>query len=71
MKNTTMKTPLKILMLVLVAGSACAAFAGLIGIVPPSAFLSSEVAFFLYSAAGMTLIGLNDNGGRTGAKLAV
>jgi hypothetical protein len=66
-----MKTTLKILMLVLVAGSACAAFAGLIGIVPASAFLSSEVAFFLYSAAGMTLIGLTDNGGRTGAKLAV
>jgi hypothetical protein len=68
MKNTTTKTTLKILMLVLGAGSAAAAFAGLIGIVPPSAFLSSEVAFFLYAAVGMTLIGLNDCGCRTGGK---
>ena len=59
-----MKTALKILMLVLIAGSACTAFAGLIGIAPVSAFLTSEVAFFLYSAAGMMFIGLNDCGCR-------
>ena len=68
MKNTTMKSALYILMLVLGAGSACIAFAGLIGIVPTSAFFSSEVAFCLYGAAGMALIGLNDCGCRTVTK---
>jgi hypothetical protein len=68
MKNTTMKSTLYILMLVLAAGSAAAAFAGLFGLVPPSAFFSSEVAFCLYGAAGMCLIGLNDCGHRTVTK---
>jgi len=64
MKNTNMKTTLRIAMLVLCAGFAALAFAGLIGIFPTAAFLSSEVAFFLYAATGMTLIGLCDNGSR-------
>ena len=68
MKNTTMKSALYILMLVLGAGSAAAAFAGIAGFVPSSAFFSSEVAFSLYGAAGMCLIGLNDCGCRTSTK---
>jgi hypothetical protein len=59
-----MKTALKILMLVLLAGYSCAAFAGLVGILPSSAFFTSEVALFLYSAAGIMFIGLNDCGCR-------
>lgn len=68
MKNTTMKNTLNILMLVIGAGSAFAVFAGLIGIIPLSAFPSGEVAFSLYLAAGMALIGLNDNGCRVSAR---
>ena len=63
-ERTKMKTALKILMLVLVAGYTLAAFAGLIGILPTSAFLTSEFALFLYSAAGIMFIGLNDCGCR-------
>ncbi len=68
MKNTTMKTALYILMLILAAGTAGAAFAGLVGLFPLSAFFGSEVAFFLYAAVGMALIGLNDCGRRTVTK---
>ena len=71
MKNTTMSTSLKISMLVLGAGSFCTAFAALIGIVSPSALFSGEIAFFLYAAAGMALIGLNDCGCRSGRKYYV
>ncbi len=63
-ESTTMKTALKILMLLLIASSACTAFAGLIGLAPVSVFLTSEVTFCLYSAAGIMFIGLNDCGCR-------
>jgi hypothetical protein len=59
-----MKTALKVLMLVLLAGYSCAAFAGLVGFLPASAFLTSEVTRFLYSAVGIMFIGLNDCGCR-------
>jgi hypothetical protein len=66
-----MKSILTILMLVLSAGYTLAAFAGLVGILPSSAFLGSEVAFILYSLAGLAFIGLNDTGRRTSKVYAV
>ena len=59
-----MKTALRLLMLLLLAGYSLAAFAGLVGILPSSAFFTSEVALLLYSAAGIMFIGLNDCGCR-------
>ncbi len=47
-------------MLVLSAGCALAAFAGLTGVAPSSAFLTSDVAMMLYSMVGALLIGFND-----------
>jgi hypothetical protein len=66
-----MKSTLTILMLVLIAGYTLAAFAGLVGILPSSAFLGSEVVFFVYSLAGLAFIGLNDTGRRTSKVYAV
>ena len=66
-----MKSILTILMLVLSAGYTLAAFAGLVGILPPSAFLTSEVVFFVYSLASLVSIALNDSGRRTSAVYAV
>jgi hypothetical protein len=66
-----MKSTLTILMLVLIASCTLAAFAGLVGILPSSAFLGSEAAFILYSLAGLTFIGLNDTGRRTSTVYAV
>ena len=66
-----MKSTLTILMLVLSAGYPLAAFAGLVGILPPSAFLTSEVVFFVYSLAGLVSIALNDSGRRTNTVYAV
>jgi hypothetical protein len=66
-----MKSTLTIVMFVLSAGYTLAAFAGLVGILPNSAFLGSEVAFFLYSLAGLAFIGLNDTGRRTSTEYAV
>jgi hypothetical protein len=58
-----MTTALKIMLATLVC-FAGAAFIGLLGFAPVGAFLTSEVAFFLYAAAGMAFIGLTDRGGR-------
>jgi hypothetical protein len=66
-----MKSTLTILMLVLIAGYTLAAFAGLVGILPSSAFLGSEVIFFVYALAGLAFIGLNDTGRRTSRVYAV
>jgi hypothetical protein len=55
-----MKTSIQILMLVLSAGCAFAAFAGLTGLAPSSAFLTSDVAMMLYSVVGALLIGFSD-----------
>lgn len=66
-----MKSTLTILMLVLSAGYTLAAFAGLVGILPSSVFLTSEVVFFVYSLAGLVSIALNDSGRRTNAVYAV
>ena len=63
-ESTKMKTALKILMLALLAGYSCAAYAGLVGILPSSAFFTSEVVLCLYSVAGIMFIGLNDCGCR-------
>jgi len=68
MKITTIKASLNVIMLVLGLGSVGAAFLGLVGIVPPSVFLGSQAAIFLYSFAGMMAIGLGDNGRRPGAR---
>jgi hypothetical protein len=57
-----MKTTLKFLLLLLGAAYPCVAFAGLIGLHTPAAFFSSEVAFMLYAAMGLLLIGGNDHG---------
>ena len=59
-----MTTALKIFMLATLACCAAAAFAGLFGLAPVAAYLTSEVAFLLYAAAGMAFIGLTDRGGR-------
>jgi hypothetical protein len=66
-----MKSTLTILMLVLSAGYTLAAFAGLVGILPSSVFLTSEVVFFVYSLAGLVSIALNDSGRRANAVYAV
>jgi hypothetical protein len=66
-----MKSTLTILMLVLSAGYTLAAFAGLVGILPSSVFLTSEVVFFVYSLAGLVSIALNDSGRRTSIVYAV
>jgi hypothetical protein len=49
-------------MLVLAIALAAAAFGGLVGILPASAFFGSEVALFLSATAGLMLIALNDDG---------
>ena len=66
-----MKSTLTILMLVVSAGYALAAFAGLVGILPSSVFLTSEVMFFVYSLAGLFSIALSDSGRRTSIVYAV
>lgn len=66
-----MKSTLTILMLVLSAGYTLAAFAGLVGILPSSVFLTSDVVFFVYSLAGLVSIALNDSGRRTSIVYAV
>jgi hypothetical protein len=66
-----MKSTLTILMLVVSAGYALAAFAGLVGILPSSVFLTSEVMFFVYSLAGLVSIALSDSGRRTSIVYAV
>ena len=66
-----MKSTLTILMLVLSAGYTLAAFAGLVGILPSSVFLTSEVVFFVYSLAGLVSIALSDSGRRTSIVYAV
>jgi hypothetical protein len=58
-------------MLVVSAGYALAAFAGLVGILPSSVFLTSEVMFFVYSLAGLVSIALSDSGRRTSIVYAV
>jgi hypothetical protein len=68
MKNTTINTALNIAMLILGAGSAGMAAAGLIGIIPPLTINTGEVAFVLYATAGMMLMALSDHGGRTSTK---
>ncbi len=55
-----MKATLQILMLVLSAGCALAAFVGAAGLAPASAFLTSDVAMMLYSMVGVLLISFND-----------
>jgi hypothetical protein len=57
-----MKTTLSFAMLVLAIALAAAAFGGLVGILPASAFFGSEVALFLSATAGLMLIALNDDG---------
>ena len=66
-----MKSTLSILMLVLSAGYTLAALAGLVGILPSSMFFHSEVAFLVYSLAGLNFIALNDTGRRTSLEYAV
>jgi hypothetical protein len=66
-----MKSTLTVLMLVLTVGYTIAALAGLVGILPSSAFLGSEVVFFVYSLAGLVSIALNDTGRRTSTVYAV
>lgn len=59
-ESRTMKTTLKILMLLLAASYPCVAFAGLVGLASPTVFFSGEVVFSLFAIAGLALIGLND-----------
>jgi hypothetical protein len=57
-----MKTTLNVLLLVLAAILPAATFAGLVGILPPVAFVASEVTLFVFAFVGLMLIGLNDHG---------
>jgi hypothetical protein len=59
-----MKTTLKILMLLLGAGYAAAAFAGLIGIATPAVFHDSSIALSVFAIFGLLLIGASDHGRR-------
>lgn len=59
-ESSTMKTTLKLLMLLLGASFPCIAFAGLVGLSTSAAFFSSEVVLSVFAAAGLLLIGLND-----------
>jgi hypothetical protein len=68
MKNTTFKTTLNIIMIILGVGATGAATAGLITTFSPSTLSAGEVAFYLYAAAGMALMALSDHGGRTNAR---
>jgi hypothetical protein len=65
-----MKATLQVLFLLLGASAASAAFAGLIGINPSVAFLTSEAAFWLYPVVGLMLIGFNDYSRRPAIILA-
>ena len=47
-------------MLLLAAGCALAAFAGVTGLAPMSAFFTSDVAMMLYSMVGVLLVSFND-----------
>ncbi|HTT57657.1 MAG TPA: hypothetical protein VMF63_11150 [Opitutaceae bacterium] len=55
-----MKATLQILLLLLGACAAFAAFVGLIGVQSSLAFLTSETAMWIYPVAGLMLIGFTD-----------
>jgi len=57
-----MKNALRYTLLVLSVALPAAAFGGLVGVLPPSAFVFSEAALFLFALAGVVLIGLDDHG---------
>ncbi len=59
-ESTTMKTTLKILLLVLGAGFTAIAFAGLVGIATPAVFHDTDVAVSIFCAVGLLLIGATD-----------
>ena len=61
-ESTTMKTTLRFTLLVLAIALPTTAFGGLVGILPASVFIGSELALFFFFTAGMMLIALNDNG---------
>ena len=63
-----MKNTINSLKLIAGAGSTLAVFAGLLGIIPLSAFPTGEVALSLYAAAGMALVGWNDSGRRVNVR---
>ncbi len=58
-----MKTTLNVILLILAAILPAASFGGLVGILPPAAFVGSGVALFAFAFVGLMLIGLNDTGG--------
>ena len=49
-------------MLVLAIALPATSFGGLVGILPASAFIGSEITLFLFATAGLMFIGLNDDG---------
>lgn len=57
-----MKTALKYIMLVLAVTFPAALFAALVGILPPAVFSYSATAVYVFSFAGLMVIGLNDGG---------
>jgi hypothetical protein len=61
-ESTTMKNTLRFTLLVLAIALPATAFGGLVGILPASVFIGSELALFFFFTAGMMLIALNDNG---------
>jgi hypothetical protein len=61
-ESTTMKTTLRFTLLVLAIALPTTAFGGLVGILPASVFIGSELALFSFITAGMMLIALNDSG---------
>lgn len=63
-QSTTMKNALKYAMLILAIAYPGAAFAGLVGLASPIAFVGSEVGLWLFAVAGLMLISLGDSARR-------
>lgn len=57
-----MKTTLRFSLLVLALALPATVFGGLVGILPASVFIGSEMALFLFITVGLMLIALTDNG---------
>jgi len=61
-ESTPMKTTLNFLLLALAIAVPATAFAGLVGILPPAAFVGAEAALFAFTFVGLMTIVLNDGG---------
>lgn len=57
-----MKTTLSVLLLLLAIAFPVTAFAALVGLVPPTVFVDSEIAIFAFAFVGLMLIATDDHG---------